>query len=306
MAHAACVAIAVPRYPEQAVETVSRDEISVRAVVKTLGASKWLVTSLTLGCGIAVGAFAFTQPNNYEATVLLSPVASNSTAGRLGSQTSQIGGLASLIGVNFGGDSTKTESIAYLQSEALTERFVKDNNLLPVLFADRWSATEKKWTVTDPRKVPTLWKANLKFQGIRTVVDDKKSGLVKLTVKWTDAVTAARWANDLVGLANDTLRTRAINESEKHITYLNGEAASTDLAPIRTAIYSVLESEIKNVMLARGPGDYALKVIDPAVAPELKAGPHRSLWVLGGCAGGFVLALLIMFLRAAWRAGAVE
>jgi uncharacterized protein involved in exopolysaccharide biosynthesis len=288
------------------VETVSRDEISLREIVQAVARSKWLVMSLSLGCGIAVGLYAFTLPNQFTVTVLMSPVASNTAAGRLGGAGSQVGGLASLIGVNLGGDTAKVESIAFLQSEELTERFIKNNDLLPVLYADRWSATAKKWTVTDPRKVPTLWKANAKFRDeIRTVLEDKKSGLVRLSISWTDPVVAARWANDIVKLANDTLRARAIRESEQHINYLNGEATSTDLAPIRTAIYSVLESEIKNVMLARGPGDYALKVIDPAVPPELKTGPHRSLWVLGGCVAGFALALLILFLRSAWRAGQV-
>lgn len=284
-------------------QPVNRDEVSLREIARMLGRSKWLVSGLSLGCAIAAGVLAFNTPNKYDANLLLSPVTSNTTAGRLANSASQIGGLASLIGVNIGNDSNKAESIAFLQSEALTEQFIRKNDLLPVLYADRWSAAQKKWTVTDPAKVPTLWKANLKFQGIRTVLEDKKSGLVKLTISWTDPVVAARWANDLVKLANDTLRLRAINESQQHISYLNTEVANTDLAPIRTAIYSVLESEIKNVMMARGPGDYALKVIDPAVAPEIKSGPKRSLWVLGGAVAGFLIAIAILFMRAAWRAG---
>jgi len=286
------------------VESASRDEISLRELAQLLASSKWLVISLMLAGALVAGALGFMTRNKYEANLLLSPVASNTTAGRLANTASQIGGLASLIGVNIGNDSNKTESIAFLQSETLTEQFIRDNNLLPILFADRWSAERKQWTVTDPKEVPTLWKANRKFQTIRTVLEDKKTGLVKVTITWTDPVLAASWANELVKLANDTLRARAINESQQHIAYLHEEVANTDLTPIRTAIYSVLESEIKNAMLARGPGDYALKVIDPAVPPELKSGPYRSLWVLGGAMGGFILAALVLFIRSAWRAGA--
>jgi uncharacterized protein involved in exopolysaccharide biosynthesis len=285
-------------------ETVNQDEISLRELVRRLLASKWLVISMVVSCAVVVGIVVWFLPNKYEATVVLSPVASNAGTGRLPSQASQIGGLASLIGINIGGDTAKAESIATLQSEALTERFIKENDLLPVLYPEQWSAAEKKWKVPRPDRVPTLWKANRKFESIRTLTEDKKSGLMKLTISWTEPATAARWANQLVKLANDTLRSKAIRDSEQHITYLNAEAANTDLAPIRTAIYSVLESEIKNVMLAKGPGDYALKVIDPAVTPELKAGPKRLLWVLGGGAAGFVLAVLVLLVRAAWREGA--
>jgi uncharacterized protein involved in exopolysaccharide biosynthesis len=287
-------------------DIAGRDEISLREIVQVLVRAKWLVISLVLICGTLVGVIAWFQPNKYDATVLLSPVSTNTSAGRLAGQASQIGGLASLIGINIGGDTVKAEAVATLQSEGLTERFIKENNLLPVLYADRWSAAQGKWVVSKPEQIPTLWKANRKFEDIRTLAEDKKSGLIKFTITWTDPATAARWANELVKLANDTLRGRAIRESEQHIAYLNKEVANTDMAPIRTAIYSVLESEIKNVMLARGPGDYALKVIDPAVVPELKAGPKRSLWVLGGCFGGFVLALFVLFIRAAWRAGSPE
>jgi uncharacterized protein involved in exopolysaccharide biosynthesis len=38
----------------------------------------------------------------------------------------------------------------------------------------------------------------------------------------------------------------------------------------------------------------------------LKSGPKRSLWVLGGAAGGFLLGLGFLFMRAAWRAGVDE
>jgi uncharacterized protein involved in exopolysaccharide biosynthesis len=62
----------------------------------------------------------------------------------------------------------------------------------------------------------------------------------------------------------------------------------------------VLESEIRNVMLAKGPGDYALKVIDPAVVAERPSSPKRTLWVLVGAFCGVLLSLLIVFVRTTW------
>jgi hypothetical protein len=166
-----------------------------------------------------------------------------------------------------------------------------------------WDPARKDWRTTDPRLRPTLWKANRKFAKLRVVAEDKKTSLVTLTITWTDPVTAAKWANDLVAMTNDVLRAKAIHESEQHIAYLNEQAATTDVAQVRAAIYTVLESEIKNVMLAKGPGDYALKVIDPALVSEMKAGPKGSLWAAGGLFFGFLLSLLILFVRSAWRAG---
>jgi hypothetical protein len=100
------------------------------------------------------------------------------------------------------------------------------------------------------------------------------------------------------------LRAKAIRESEQHIAYLNAQAAITDVAQVRGAIYTVLESEIKNVMLAKGPGDYALKVIDPAVPAEEKTGPKGSLWGAAGFLVGLVLSMVVLYVRSAWRSGA--
>jgi len=277
------------------------DVIRVRELTLLLWKQRWLIIAITLGLGLLAGGLSATQPNSYKATVILSPVSNPTAAGRLAGQGSQVGGLASLIGLSFGGDSSKTESLAVLQSESLTERFIRDNNLLPLLFEDKWDAVNQRWKSGPPERQPTLWKGNQAFGKIRDVSEDKKLSLTALTITWSDPVIAAKWANDLVKAANELLRSEAIRESEQHIAYLNKEATDADVAQIRTAIYAVMESEIKNVMLAKGPGDYALKVIDPAVPPEKPVGPLPLLWALGGSCAGLVLTVFVIFLRRSWK-----
>jgi uncharacterized protein involved in exopolysaccharide biosynthesis len=256
---------------------------------------------MTLGLGLLAGGLSAIQPNTYKATVVLSPVSNPTAAGRLAGQGSQVGGIASLIGLSFGGDTSKAESLAVLQSESLTERFIHDNNLLPLLFKDQWDPVGRQWKGGPAERQPTLWKGNEAFAKIRNVGEDKKLSLTALTITWTDPVTAAKWANDLVKAANQALRNQAIEESQQHIAYLQNEANGTDVAQVRAAIYAVLESEIKNVMLAKGPGDYALKIIDPAIPPEKRFGPQPLLWAIGGASTGLVLAVFVIFLRRAWQ-----
>jgi uncharacterized protein involved in exopolysaccharide biosynthesis len=279
-----------------------RDEVNLRELLQLLWREKWIIISLVLLTTAAATIAGVLLPKQYDALAVISPVSSNAKgAGLGGGQSSAFGGLASLIGISIGGDTNKAESIAVLQSEALTERYIREHDLLPVLFPKLWDSVNRKWLVTDPKRIPTPWQGNNVFLRIRTVVEDKKTGLVTVTIRWTDADTAARWVNDLVKLTNDYLREKAIRESDQHIAYLNQEAAKTDVAQVRAAIYTVLESEIKNVMLARGPGDYALKVIDPAVPPERHSWPHLSILMPAGFAAGLFLAVLILFVRSAWR-----
>jgi uncharacterized protein involved in exopolysaccharide biosynthesis len=263
-----------------------------------------LVLAVTAVITAATALVAWSMPSEYQATVIVSPVTNSSSGGggRLAASVAQLGGLASLAGISVEGDNRRAEALAILQSEALTQKYIADNGLLTVLFSDKWDAVEKKWKVGLRDPDPTLWEANRLFeQRIRTVADDKKSGMVKLTITWTDPHLAAKWANDLVALTNTYLRDKAIAESERHMAYLSDQATKTDIAHVRDAIYDVLETEIKNVMMAKGTDEYALKVMDPAVPPERKFSPKRALWLGGGALGGLFLSILIVVVRATWR-----
>lgn len=286
-------------------QLIERREIHLEELTLLVQRARWFIIAATAVITAAAAAVAWILPPQYRATVTVSPVTNTpgGAGGRLAAATSQLGGLASLAGISLeNGDNRRAESIAVLQSETLTEKYIADNNLLPILYADKWDRSRNNWKVTGDDKVPTLWQANELFdQHIRTVVDDRKTGLVKLTITWKDPRLAAKWANDLVAMTNRYLRDKAIAESERHLAYLNEQASITNITHIRDAIYDVIESEIKNVMTAKGTDEYALKIIDPAVPPERKFSPKRLQWLAGGLLGGLFLSVLAVVMRATWR-----
>jgi LPS O-antigen subunit length determinant protein (WzzB/FepE family) len=97
---------------------------------------------------------------------------------------------------------------------------------------------------------------------------------------------------------NEQLREQAIQDSRKRVGYLEKELAKTTLKDMRDVLYSLLESEKQKAMLANVNEDFALEVIDPAVAPEQREKPKRKLIVgLGGVCGGFLGIFLVFFLQ---------
>src|SRR5579859_7195596 len=174
-----------------------QDEISLRELLALLKRERWIVGGITFACAVLAGLIAWMLPPQFEATVMISPVSNTSPAGRLsggqgGAGGAGLGGLAALVGITLGSDSNRAESLAVLQSEALTERYIREHNLLPILFHSQWDPQLHKWRNPDPRKQPTVWKGNKFFEKIRLVTEDKKSGLVTMTITWTDPVLAAR------------------------------------------------------------------------------------------------------------------
>ncbi|MDP3293323.1 MAG: Wzz/FepE/Etk N-terminal domain-containing protein [Nevskia sp.] len=272
------------------------EEISLRDLFDALWSRRLLIIALTLGFGIAAAVVSLLLPEKYEASVVLSPVdeESGSKLGGAGALLSQFGGLASLGGLNLGGSGKKSVAIATLQSHALTEAFIHDNQLLPVLYADDWDADKKTWTTTDPKETPTLWKAERTFaKKVRSLAEDKKTGLITLTITWTDPELAAKWAGELVQRANEVLRAKAIAESQANLSYLNEQLTKTSVVELQRSIYSLIEAEIKKVMIANGSDEYAFRVVDPARVPEQRVSPKRLLIIAVGVFAGLILGLVL-------------
>jgi uncharacterized protein involved in exopolysaccharide biosynthesis len=135
------------------------------------------------------------------------------------------------------------------------------------------------------------------------VLTDNHTGLVTMSIKWTDPVAAATWANDLVKLTNDYLRKKAIDEAERSIAYLSEQASRTDVVGVKQAIFSILESEINKETLARGREEFALRVVDPAVPPEMATSPVASLWAIAGLIGALMASTLVIYFILARKAG---
>lgn len=292
------------------------DQMSVGEILAVLLAKKWSIFAVTILFGLLAAIAGWIIPKSYRAAVLLSPVSNSGSSqlGALGSMASQIGGFAALAGLSVGGDSKKSESTAVLQSEALTEKYIVENNLLPVLFWRKWDAKLGKWKDRNSEGkantsdwMPTPWKANELFKKeVRHVSSEAKTGLVTLTITWRDPETAAKWANDLVAITNDYLRGKAIDETDRNIAFLNDQALKTNVVEAKQTIYKILESEISKGMVARGNREYAFKILDPAVAPEKPITPTVPIWILAGATVGLLLSSGVVFLQFKSRARAAK
>jgi uncharacterized protein involved in exopolysaccharide biosynthesis len=272
---------------------IDDEQFELREAISTLWRKKWLIFAVTFVFAVAAALAAWLAQKSYKAVVVLSAVSNvgSSQLGSVGSLVSQLGGVASLAGLSVGGDSKKSESIAVLQSEAITEKYIAENNLMPVLFERQWDKNTGKWKPMSAKRMPTLWKANDYFKKrVRSVVSETKTGLVTLTITWKDAQTAAKWANDLVALTNDYLRGKAIDETDRDIAFLNDQALKTNVVEAKQAIYKILESEISKGMIARGSKEYAFRILDPAFAPDRPSSPIPALWISVATLAGLILS----------------
>jgi uncharacterized protein involved in exopolysaccharide biosynthesis len=261
------------------VSNVAGDEIDLLELWRAFWEYKILIVGTVLVCALIAAYLALTAIPVFRAEATISE-ADNSGANPMGSLTNQLGGLASLVGVNLGNDGSTREALAILESRRLAEEFVKRGNLIPALFPDG--------------EPPTMWKTVQYFrEGVLKIQTDESTGLTTVSVDWRDPALAANWANGYVALANDVLRARAIEESTRNIAYLNSQIAKTNVVEVQKVMYSLIEAETKTQMLANGKAEYAFSVIDPAVPPEIRISPKRTLMVLVGMFIGGLLGCIV-------------
>ncbi|MBL6828214.1 MAG: hypothetical protein ISQ76_07105 [Opitutales bacterium] len=270
------------------------DEIDLLELIRTLLQAWKTIVGITILCtGLAV-AYAVYVPEVFKAETLLAPAQEEKSGAS--STLSQFGGLAAMAGISIPSDSNVEQVVATLNSRKFLRTYINQNKLIPVLFDEIWDADNQVWMVQSVEDEPTEQKAIESFKACLSVDEDKKSGLITLSISWKDPQVAAQWANDLVKQLNEQLREQAIADSKKRVGYLEQELAKTTLQDMRAVLYNLLESEKQKAMLANVNEDFALEVIDPAVAPETREKPKRKLIVaLGGVCGGFLGIFTVFF-----------
>jgi uncharacterized protein involved in exopolysaccharide biosynthesis len=290
-----------PGYPPPWAYYPPEDEIDLGEYWKLMVKNRKLIGIITGACTLIALIVAFLMTPIYRAETLLAPV-SYEKSGGLAALAGQFGDIASLMGVNLGGGSSVDESIAALKSREVATAFIKEHRLKRILFADRWDPAKKTWakhwwSSGVGNGTPTDWDAYSIFDSIRSVDVDSKTNLVTLTIEWKNPVLAAKWTNDLVKQVNAVRRQEAVTDAENSIRYLQEQLANTSSVEVQQAIYRLIEAQTKNKMLASTREEYAFKVIDPAVAPERKAKPRRSVIVVLGTIAGMVLGVVIVLFR---------
>jgi uncharacterized protein involved in exopolysaccharide biosynthesis len=262
--------------------------------------SRWLLVLVTtvLGTAAGVAAGVLMKPV-YRSTVLLMPTQGGERSGLLGSMLGGLGSggtsLISSLGFGNSNETATAEALALLQSRQFIEQFIANHSLMPVLYPDSWDARTGGWKAGLERP-PTPWKAFKLFtSGVLDVSQDKKTNLVTVRVDWTDRNTAATWANDLVDMVNDRVRARAIGDADRTISYLEQELKNAEAVEIRSALFNMIESQLKIKSVATVRKQYVFQVLDPAAPADVdvRLRPHPGTYTVMGFAVGFLLGTTV-------------
>ncbi len=294
---------------------VSDDEIDLRALFKIIWQGKWLIIAFTVIFAVAGIIYAKLQPDIYEAQATLAPKDGGGAQSGGGLQ-----GLASLAGVNLGGEGSSQTVIAQevLRSRAFLSDFIERHQYAPKLAAvagwnpnsgeiqyntERFDPESNQWQTNEQGQSakPTDWTLVNQLRGAFSVSSNKNTGMVVVSFQHRSPVFAREMVENLVKDINDHMRRLDVEEAERSIEYLESKIQETSIAGMQQVFFQLIETETRKVMLAHSSPEYVFKTIDPAVVPQVPSQPKRKLMVIVATMSGGLLGVLIVVLRSLFR-----
>ncbi len=292
------------------------DELDLREVMRVVLNKKLFITLVTLLAVFLSVFYALKLPDIYKSEVTL--VAVNDSNLKV---SSQIGGLAALAGVELGSAKNDKTGLALqiLNSRDFLGKFIEKKDLyVSIVAAKSWDRNSGELIIDSDlydkdrnewiRKVnppftpkPSIQETLEVFSKLINIDEDKANGVTKITIKHYSPIIAKKWLDDLVAAINEEMRARDLKEAERSIAFLTQQVSTTNAAHMKTLLFSLIEEQTKNVMLAKVRDEYVFSTVDSAQISELKSEPKRALIVIAGALIGLLLSVFIVLVRYAAR-----
>ncbi len=256
------------------------DEIRLLDCLKPVWKHKMLIILIVLIGIIGTGIISLRMAPVYEAKTVIIP------AGILSrDQGATTSFLATQFGIAPPTTPASVEIVNLLKSNVLREKILKKYNLLPLIFS-----AARIQTMTENQLV---WGGLRYLQGATIVNFNPKDNLITLSFQYKDPDKAAQ----IVGFTLDELNSHMANEAKrvadtnKH--YLEAQLDKAADPFIKAKIYALIAQQIETSVMAEVKENFAFKVLDPPMVPDVKIGPKRVqmielAFLLSLCVGIFV------------------
>ena len=295
------------------------DEIDLKELFKVLWEGKRLIILITAIFAISSIAYSLLLNNYYRSESLL--VTRNNTQSQ--GMLSQMGGLASLAGINVQGtgENKPLEAIKIMQSRKFVKHLIEFENILPSMMAAKsynhvsqellfdqtiYDSETKIWkrkSTKNGRIKPSYLEAHKVYMNrVMSISQDKITGFISIHVEHISPVFAKEFLELIIKEANVLIRNRDIEESSKALKYLKSELSKTSFVEIQESINSLIEVQLETQMLTQINEDYILIEIEPPFIAEEKSKPSRSLiCVLGTILGGMLSMCIVLIRHYSWN-----
>ncbi len=281
------------------------NKIDYNDLLKRNGLFFVVLFSLSL---IITFSVALLTENIFKSTSIVIPSSSKYSASSSAPQ-SQLGGLASLAGINVKSEVDKG-AIAFktLSSYDFFQLLYEDDKfMMKVLAGTGFNTNENSVDTFDPIFVdkntqewvfkPSIEKAyKIFYEKHFSSFKDRKTGFIYLHGEHRLPNVAQEIVEEVLSELNEYIRSKDVAEARAALKYIEGKIASSITLDVKRVLASLAEGELQVIALSEASDDFVFKVIQSPFLPETKDRPHRSRMVLVGGLLGFMISFLLVLL----------
>tara|TARA_B000000475_G_C16005177_1_gene450600 strand:- start:5643 stop:6608 length:966 start_codon:yes stop_codon:yes gene_type:complete len=298
--------------PEGANGLIADTLQSVIMIVKVLYQDKFIIASVTLIFAIFSIFYALSISNIYKSEALL---LSNTTDGLEGSQVSALASFAGIEGNKTSVDDT-TLAMAIFTSRKFVKSFLEDNNLIvPIMTLEGWNKETNEDIYSNSfdeekgiwvGKKPTDGEIYNKFLSTVQLSKGSSQGIYTVSVQTLSPTFSQNLANKVINEINENVRIIRAREASENIEYLENQLTKTVVKDIKATLYGLIFEQNKDLMMAEVRKDFVFKVIDPAIVPEQKTYPVRSVICIIITLLGFFVAVSFSLIKHFYLIGSYQ
>lgn len=297
-------------------EDVFEDEIDLKEIFTYLWKDKYLIFLITLAFSISSVLYSLSLPNIYTSQAILVPVSNDNG---VSSSMQNMSGLARMAGININTSSSinkSDEAIKKMTSLSFFSENIINNIFLPDLVAVKswnpenntiiydekiYDTNKKTWAKNDDNKnfsmEPSIQQAYKKFTKLMTVIKDKDTGFIYLSIEHESPFIAKSWNKNIIDKINMTYRNDAKISSSLSMEYLNDLISKTNLVETKYALAELIQNEVQKLSLVEANQDYIFKELDPPYVPDMKSKPQRAIICILGLIFGLMIGIFITLLK---------
>lgn len=291
---------------------IENEEVMLSIYLKLIWKHRKLVVAITLIGVLASAAYSFIAPPVYRSQAVITPKDKDGGQGSLTALAMQMGGMTGLPIAS--GPITTTEIMALLKSNVLREKIIRQYNLLPVLFSDRWDGKAWKknasgikglWREQTPKKgakqgdedyyAPSIWDGLRALDEILYVNQKIKDNVIVVSAEFEDPETSARIVEYALSVLNEHMSSEMKRVALSTKSYLEKQLTPNLDPLIRQKIYGLIVQQMETSLLSEVKENLAFKVLDPPMAPDKRFKPRRGLIILMGGIASLFMGVVVAF-----------
>jgi len=167
-----------------------------------------------------------------------------------------------------------------------------------LIFDERiYDSKEKKW-VGGQEGIPSFLNIYKEYTRNVVFVDyDRSRGFMRISVSHKSPIFAKEFLDLIIAEVNENIRQYDLQRTNEHLDYLERELKGNGYKEVKTAMNSILESQLITKMQSMISKEYTIRKISAPFVPGEKASPWRTGICLGFTFLGAFLSFAFVIIR---------